>query len=211
MKSLKALVLGASVAAGVGAVGLFGTDASANEANSYKVQPGDTLAKISQKFAGDLSLVQSIASTNGIANPDVIYAGATLTIPSQAAQVQPVQQAQQVQQPAQKEVYQSPKKTTVTTQVAQQKVAPKTTTQVTSYKSATTSSAKEWIANKESGGSYEARSATGKYIGRYQLDGSYLNGDYSAANQERVANRYVTERYGSWDKAKQFWLANGWY
>ncbi|WP_446911114.1 aggregation-promoting factor C-terminal-like domain-containing protein [Enterococcus faecium] len=46
---------------------------------------------------------------------------------------------------------------------------------------------------------------------RYQLDSSYLNGDYSAANQERVAEQYVTSRYGSWEAAKAFWEANGWY
>ncbi|HZG10613.1 MAG TPA: peptidase M23, partial [Kurthia gibsonii] len=73
------------------------------------------------------------------------------------------------------------------------------------------SSAKSWIAQKESSNSYEARSATGKYIGKYQLDKSYLNGDYSAANQERVADNYVKQRYGSWEKAKQFWVSNGWY
>ncbi|MBQ0139623.1 MAG: peptidase M23, partial [Kurthia sp.] len=58
---------------------------------------------------------------------------------------------------------------------------------------------------------YNARSATGKYIGKYQLDRSYLNGDYSAANQERVAEKYVKQRYGSWDKAKAFHQVNGWY
>ncbi|OXM09284.1 LysM peptidoglycan-binding domain-containing protein [Enterococcus faecium] len=71
------------------------------------------------------------------------------------------------------------------------------------------SSAKEWIAQKESSGSYTA--TNGRYIGRYQLDSSYLNGDYSAANQERVAEQYVTSRYGSWEAAKAFWEANGWY
>lgn len=70
-------------------------------------------------------------------------------------------------------------------------------------------SAKEWIANQESGGSYSARN--GQYVGKYQLSASYLNGDYSAANQERVANNYVTSRYGSWSAAKSFWEANGWY
>lgn len=71
------------------------------------------------------------------------------------------------------------------------------------------SSAKEWIAQKESGGSYTAQN--GRYYGRYQLDSSYLGGDYSAANQERVADQYVANRYGSWEAAQQFWLTHGWY
>ena len=41
--------------------------------------------------------------------------------------------------------------------------------------------AKNWIAMRESGGSYSARN--GQYIGKYQLSASYLNGDYSEANQ----------------------------
>lgn len=71
------------------------------------------------------------------------------------------------------------------------------------------SSAKEWIAQKESGGSYTAQN--GRYYGRYQLDSSYLGGDYSAANQERAADQYVANRYGSWEAAQQFWLTHGWY
>ena len=71
------------------------------------------------------------------------------------------------------------------------------------------SSAKEWIAHKESTGSYTA--TNGRYIGRYQLDSSYLGGDHSPENQERVADAYVAGRYGSWEAAQQFWLANGWY
>ena len=69
--------------------------------------------------------------------------------------------------------------------------------------------AREWIAGKESGGSYTV--TNGQYIGKYQLSASYLNGDYSAENQERVANNYVSSRYGSWTNAKQHWLKNGWY
>lgn len=71
------------------------------------------------------------------------------------------------------------------------------------------SSAKEWIAQKESGGSYSATNQ--RYIGRYQLDSSYLGGDHSPENQERVADAYVAGRYGSWEAAQQFWLDNGWY
>ncbi|GEK34604.1 aggregation-promoting factor C-terminal-like domain-containing protein [Kurthia sibirica] len=73
------------------------------------------------------------------------------------------------------------------------------------------SSAKAWIAQKESSNNYSAVSATGKYIGKYQLDRSYLNGDHSPENQERVADKYVKERYGSWENAKAAWLKQGWY
>ena len=94
-------------------------------------------------------------------------------------------------------------------------VAPATTPAPTTYAapaatvSGSEAEAKEWIAQKESGGSYTA--TNGQYIGRYQLTDSYLNGDYSAANQERVADAYVAGRYGSWSAAKNFWLNNGWY
>ena len=84
--------------------------------------------------------------------------------------------------------------------------------QVTNAPSATSSveeSAKAWIANRESGGSYSARN--GQYVGKYQLSASYLGGDYSAENQERVANNYVKGRYGSWASAQQFWQMHGWY
>ena len=55
-----------------------------------------------------------------------------------------------------------------------------------------------------------AEDASANY-GRYQLSLSYLNGDLSAENQEKVADTYVLGRYGSWSAAKAFWLANGWY
>ena len=79
----------------------------------------------------------------------------------------------------------------------------------TSGLSAEDAVAKEWIAQKESSGSYTAQN--GQYYGRYQLSLSYLNGDLSAENQEKVADAYVAGRYGSWSAAKTFWLANGWY
>lgn len=73
------------------------------------------------------------------------------------------------------------------------------------------SNAKEWIAGRESGGDYNAVSPSGKYIGKYQLDYRYLNGDYSIENQERVVEEYVNSRYGSWENAAAFWNQNGWY
>lgn len=75
--------------------------------------------------------------------------------------------------------------------------------------SASERAAKLWIAKRESGYNYHARN--GKYYGRFQLDSSYLHGNYSVANQERTADRYVKGRYGSWAAVKRFWLAHNWY
>ncbi|WP_127429392.1 aggregation-promoting factor [Limosilactobacillus fermentum] len=93
--------------------------------------------------------------------------------------------------------------------------ATSTTTSTSSTSSYTTSlssseeAAKEWIAQKESGGSYTKQN--GNYYGKYQLSISYLNGDLSAANQEKVADQYVASRYGSWTAAQAFWESHRWY
>lgn len=70
-------------------------------------------------------------------------------------------------------------------------------------------SARAFIVMKESGGNYNARN--GRYIGAYQLTNTYLNGDYSPENQDRVAEQYVRNRYGSWMGAANFWVSHGWY
>ena len=75
--------------------------------------------------------------------------------------------------------------------------------------SSSEAAAKEEIAQRESSGSYTAQN--GQYYGRYQLAASYLNGDLSPENQEKVADNYVASRYGSWTAALAFWNANGWY
>ncbi len=45
----------------------------------YKIQRGDTLARIAASFG---VTVQSIVELNGLANPDAIQAGQTIEIPS---------------------------------------------------------------------------------------------------------------------------------
>lgn len=69
--------------------------------------------------------------------------------------------------------------------------------------------AKEWIAWRESGGDYDSRN--GVYVGRYQLNEMYLDGDYSPENQEAAAEAYIADRYGSWQAAQEHWEAHGWY
>ncbi|EOH86409.1 LysM peptidoglycan-binding domain-containing protein [Enterococcus pallens] len=197
MKFGKALLLSTIMAAGA-ALAIGTSDAHAAE--TYTVQSGDTLSKISAKFVGDNSLVNSIATNNNISNVDLIFEGQQLSIDTAAQntaapvqeQAAPVEQTQQAAAPVQE-----------TAPAPVQEAAP------AAAAPATTSSAKEWIAQKESSGSYDA--TNGQYIGRYQLSASYLNGDYSPANQERVADQYVAQRYGSWEGAQAFWLANGWY
>ncbi|WP_436632929.1 LysM peptidoglycan-binding domain-containing protein, partial [Latilactobacillus sakei] len=176
---------------------LFASNGHADAATNYTVVSGDTLSSISQKFAGNGSLIEKIANANKIANKNLIYVGETLTIDeetqtvtvapatTQAATTTPVatQQTTQAtttpvatQQPVQKAATQTQpvqQQTTTTPVVKQQQTTTTTTTTNT-----TTNSAKEWIANKESGGSYSA--SNGQFVGRYQLSSSYLNGDYSA-------------------------------
>ncbi|MGK3917246.1 LysM peptidoglycan-binding domain-containing protein [Enterococcus faecium] len=212
MTSLKTLLFGTTLAAG--AAFFMGTTAHTDEA--YTVQSGDTLSTISQKYVGDNSLINAIAESNSISDINLIYSGQQLTIPTEgsaqaaaepqaAVQEAPVQaEPVQAEQPVVQETVQTE---TQAAPVAETQPAPAVTE--TAATPASTSSAKEWIAQKESSGSYTA--TNGRYIGRYQLDSSYLNGDYSAANQERVAEQYVTSRYGSWEAAKAFWEANGWY
>ncbi|EME8216147.1 LysM peptidoglycan-binding domain-containing protein [Enterococcus faecium] len=209
MTSLKTLLFGTTLAAG--AAFFMGTTAHADEA--YTVQSGDTLSAISQKYVGDNSLINAIAESNSISDINLIYSGQQLTIPTEgsaqvAAEPQAAVQEAPVQtEPVQAEPVQAEQPVVQETVQTETQAAPAVTE--TAATPASTSSAKEWIAQKESSGSYTA--TNGRYIGRYQLDSSYLNGDYSAANQERVAEQYVTSRYGSWEAAKAFWEANGWY
>lgn len=79
----------------------------------------------------------------------------------------------------------------------------------TSGVSGSEAAAKSWIAYHESGNNWNARN--GQYIGKYQITASYLHGDYSIANQERVVDNYVRNRYGSWNAAKSHWLSHNWY
>lgn len=81
--------------------------------------------------------------------------------------------------------------------------------QYSSKVSASANSGLASIAQAESGNSYTARN--GQYIGKYQLSASYLHGDYSPANQERVARQYAVSRYGSIGAAAAFHQAHGWW
>lgn len=179
---------------------------SAQESSTYTVKEGDTLSEIAETHN---TTVEKLAENNHIDNIHLIYVGQELVIDGPVASVAPASTTYEAPAAQDETVSATVIETTEVeeeTPVASEAVVEET---VASTVSGSEAEAKEWIAQKESGGSYTA--TNGRYIGRYQLTDSYLNGDYSAENQERVADAYVAGRYGSWTAAKNFWLNNGWY
>ena len=196
----------------------------AQETKTYTVKPGDTLSEIAETYN---TTVEKLAKLNNIKNIHLIYVDQVLVIDGEAPVVAATPATTKPAAPATTEasatteavaateapapaattaapaVEETPAPAAATPAPAVEESAPAATV------SGSEAEAKEWIAQKESGGSYTA--TNGRYIGRYQLTDSYLNGDYSAENQERVADAYVAGRYGSWTAAKNFWLNNGWY
>ena len=182
----------------------------AQESKTYTVKAGDTLSEIAETHN---TTVEKLAKLNNIKNIHLIYVDQVLVIDGEAPAASttteaPVAEVEEtpavaetvVEETTYEETYEAPASAPA---AAENYSAPAATV------SGSEAEAKEWIAQKESGGSYTA--TNGRYIGRYQLTDSYLNGDYSAENQERVADAYVAGRYGSWTAAKNFWLSNGWY
>ncbi len=213
------------------------TVATAN-ADTVTVNAGDTLSHIALR---NNTTVEALQQLNNLENINLIFPGQKIEVggqaqtveqtpvvaaqPAQTAQADQTQQVAQAQAKAAVEAQQAAQAQAAAAAQAQaqqaaQAAAVQQAAQGQSYtvtQQPTTSTAgngdetaaREWIAGKESGGSYTV--TNGQYIGKYQLSASYLNGDYSAENQERVANNYVSSRYGSWTNAKQHWLQNGWY
>lgn len=180
---------------------------SAQESSTYTVKEGDTLSEIAETHN---TTVEKLAENNHIDNIHLIYVGQELVIDGPVAPAATPAPTTYAAPAAQDETVSAP--VVETTEVVEEApVASEAVVEetVASTVSGSEAEAKEWIAQKESGGSYTA--TNGRYIGRYQLTDSYLNGDYSAENQERVADAYVAGRYGSWTAAKNFWLNNGWY
>ena len=180
---------------------LAGASASAN--SIYTVKQGDTLSEIALNNG---TTIQDILNLNqSITNPNIISVGEQITLPSG----QSVQQAQQTTQVAQTQPVAQQPVQQVQQVTTQQTSATQTQTVVSNQGSSNLGSAAEQIAQAESGGDYNARN--GQYVGKYQLSASYLNGDYSPANQDRVFQQYCNQRYGSVENALAFRQSHGWY
>ena len=206
-KKIKTTIAGVATLLAVFAPSL----ASAQETVTYTVKSGDTLSEIAEKYN---TTVEKLAAKNNIKDIHLIYVDQVLVIEGTAPSTATATAAASTttyEAPAAAEETAEEVTETTTYEAPAAPAAPaaESNTAAASTVSGSEAEAKEWIAQKESGGSYTA--TNGRYIGRYQLTDSYLNGDYSAENQERVADAYVAGRYGSWTAAKNFWLNNGWY
>lgn len=181
---------------GLVTVATLGATALAN-AETYTVQKGDTLSAIAKKNG---TTVEEIVSKNSIQDANKISIGQNLTINETTEE--PAETPASVETSTATETVSDSATSTDSTQSESNQT---TDTNLSSSEAA----AKEEIAQRESSGSYTAQN--GQYYGRYQLAASYLNGDLSPENQEKVADNYVASRYGSWTAALAFWNANGWY
>lgn len=208
-KLKSAMLAGLAGTAGATLLALGGGQVTAHadtvvDANHVQVESGDTLSKIAQEHN---TTVDQLAKDNNISDVNMIHVGDTLTLSGGTQVDVPQTNTGAVQQATQNTAY-----TGGNGQGAQASTASANAGSSAGYTSNVSGSeqaAKDWIAQRESGGSYTARN--GQYIGRYQLSSAYLNGDYSPANQERVADQYAQQRYGSWQAAQAHWIANGWW
>lgn len=194
-------------------------EATDDTTTSYTIQYGDTLAAIAK--ASDVS-VDALVAINDIQNANVIFPGTKLSFTKDETTgevnevtVEDFATEEATTYDVAEEVvtettYEAPaEETYVAEETTYEAPAEETTTvSTTSYSS---NSAKEIIAQRESGGSYTAYNAAGGYYGRYQLNPTLVAYGASPAEQEVAADKYVAERYGSWDAALAFWNANGWY
>lgn len=158
-----------------------------NTLKKIQVKYGDTVSELAEQYG---TTTDAIVQANNLRDPNFILAGQNLVIPAKGQSVQAVSQAQTVESTG--------------SSSSESEVSA-----VGTNESSAEASARAWIVQRESGGDYNARN--GKYIGKYQLDRSYLNGDYSPANQEKTAERYVKQRYGSWVNAQKHWQTHNWY
>ena len=181
---------------GVGATGVasqMGGNVAHASTKTVKVQvkKGDTAWNIAKEHK--TSLKKLVKENNLKDNGNLIYVGQTLNVEEGDQFKADLKKADKAKKPVttqtQAVVAQKAQSQAVSQAPVQRQQAPVQQQTASTYRSNAVGSekqAKEWIASRESSGSYSAQN--GRYYGRYQLDLSYLHGDLSAANQERVAD-----------------------
>ena len=198
-------------------VGLMGAGALAADASTYTVKSGDSLWKIANDNGTTINSILTDNSNKLSSVNSVLYPGEQLELNQVATQVSTNNNSynapQATYKPATNNYASSNEQAGTASNTGNNSYASSSDTNsssnsVSSGNSAHSSAANS-IAQAESGGSYTAEN--GQYVGRYQLDKSYLHGDYSQANQDRVFVKYCNQRYGSVNSALSFRESHGWY
>lgn len=173
-----------------------------NNVKSIIVKSGDTLSGLAQQYN---TTVSDLMSINHLTS-DVIYVGQVLQLQQVVNNTQNAVKdtQQQVTVKQQQNNYSVNNNNNRVANTNNNAAAPATTSSSLSNNAAANA-----IAQAESGGSYTAQN--GRYYGKYQLDVSYLHGDLSPVNQDRVFQQYCNQRYGSISNALAFRQAHGWY
>ena len=188
-----------------------------NDEFVYTIQYGDTLGVIAKAIDVDLD---KLVEVNSIQNADLIIAGdelrisenkETITVETETGDVSSYDISEEVVEVEPVSVEATQEEVAVEEVVEEVVEQPKAEEIPTASTGGSEASAKEWIAQRESGGDYNAYNPAG-YWGKYQLNPTLVAYGASPAEQEIAANNYVNERYnGSWVQAKAHWQANGWY
>lgn len=165
---------------------------------TIKIKKGDTVSELAEKYH---TTTQAVAQANQLNDPDFILAGQNLTIPGRA-------QMSATAQPTAMDNNAGTVASLANVDLDENASASSSSSLEPTLDGAE-KSARDYIIQHESSNNYNARN--GRYIGKYQLDQNYLHGDFSPANQEKVAAQYVRQRYGSWTNAQKHWVKNHWY
>ena len=186
-----------------------------NDEFVYTIQYGDTLGVIAKAIDVE---VDKLVEVNSIQNADLIIAGDELRISENKETITVETKTGDVNSYdiSEEEVVEVEPVSVETTQEVEEEVEevveePKAEEIPIASTGGSEASAKEWIAQRESGGDYNAYNPAGGYWGKYQLNPTLVAYGASPAEQEVASDKYVHERYGSWVQAKAHWEAKGWY
>lgn len=180
---------------------MIGTKA---DASTVKVATGDTVSGLADKY--NVS-IDDIVKWNHLDDKNIIIVGDKLNIDGK--DIKSKSDSKQKEQQSQKPVQQPTVPVQQTQQTVNQPVQQNVQTQQVAQIQPQSNSAKEQIAYIESRGDYNAQN--GRYLGKWQLDSSYLNGDMSEAGQSAAADKYVADRYNNWSNALAHEQQYGWY
>lgn len=185
-----------------------GAAAPTQGAAGYEVQPGDTLSEVAGRHG---TTWQNLAERNALDDPDRIYPGQHLELenastPQPAPSVPPP--AAEDSRPQADPQSQSPQAPQAQSAAPHQQAPHASRSKPQSSTAATgENAAKAEIIRRESSGNPNARN--GKYYGLFQTDQSWGKG--TVAQQHAGAERYVENRYGSWQAALAHHNKHGWY